>query len=125
MKESPSLIFFFSIQRSGENPFTSPAILQACADASNRVMGAIPVSPATSAFQVLSVSGAQGRRAPTPVMTPLRMAIALRRPPVSEPGPTPLRGGNYHERRGLSLLRCPRHGVVEPARPSASTAGVF
>src|ERR1700742_4455959 len=75
MKVSPSLIFFFSIHFSGEKPFTSPAMRQACLLASKRVMGAMPLLPERMASQVLSVSGPQGLTAPIPVMTTLRMAF--------------------------------------------------
>src|SRR5215831_19109024 len=90
MNVSPSFTFFFSIQRSGEKPFTSPAMRQAWFEASKRVMGAMPLFPAQIALQVLSVSGPHGLTAPMPVMTTLRMTA---------------QATDYHGFRGLSYSR--------------------
>src|SRR5262245_10067286 len=73
MKRSPSLIFFFSIHFSAENPLSSPANFTAWAEVSQAVIGPIPLRPARRPSQVLSVSIPTGLTAPMPVMTTRRI----------------------------------------------------
>src|SRR6185437_2511359 len=63
---------FFSIHWKGSKPFTSPANVQSNPVASNCVMGAIPLFPATRFFHTSSVPIPQAQTSPTPVTTTRR-----------------------------------------------------
>src|ERR1043166_7167731 len=69
MKRSIFLMSFFSTNVSASNPRTSPAIRQSNFEASNRVIGPIPLRPSTRAAQVGSVPIPQGGIRPIPVTT--------------------------------------------------------
>src|SRR6476659_5211635 len=69
MKTSIFLTSFLSTNCNGSKPFTSPAIRAENWEASNRVIGPIPLRPAQSASQFASVPIASGDTRPTPVTT--------------------------------------------------------
>jgi hypothetical protein len=64
MKTSIFLTSFFSRNCSGSKPFTSPAMRQENCDASNRVIGPMPLRPAQSASQLAWVPTPSGRHQP-------------------------------------------------------------
>src|SRR5512143_3723990 len=72
MKMSIFLISFFSMNRPGSNPFTSPAMRAVNADASKRVIGPIPLFPAVRAVQFSALPIPSGETMPTPVMATRR-----------------------------------------------------
>src|SRR5437016_7909155 len=85
MKTSIFLTSFFSMNRSGSKPCTSPAIWVANCAASNFVMVAIPLRPALSAAQFASVPIPSDDTRPMPVTTtrrvlaiPLLLALGVR-----------------------------------------------
>ena len=80
MKTSIFLTSFFSMNRSGSKPLTSPAIRAENCDASKRVIGPMPLCPAHSASQFASVPMPSGDTRPTPVTT----TRLLKQPPISE-----------------------------------------
>src|SRR3990172_379173 len=67
---------FFSTYWSGSKFLTSPAKRQGCCEASKRVMGAMPLWPAQSAFQTSSVPMPTPQSRPTPVTTTRRLLTA-------------------------------------------------
>ncbi len=69
MKTSIFLTSFFSMNCSGSNPFTSPAICAAYPVASNLVIGPMPLRPAHSASQLDAVPMPSGDTRPMPVTT--------------------------------------------------------
>src|SRR5437867_7663305 len=69
MKRSIFLTSFFPTNGSASNPRTSPAIRLPNFDASNRVIGPIPLWPSMRAVQVASVPTPHGVIRPTPVTT--------------------------------------------------------
>src|SRR5438128_9175682 len=69
MKTSIFLTSFFSRNRSGSKPFTSPAIRVENCDASNFVMADTPLWPASSACQFTSVPIPSDDTRPMPVTT--------------------------------------------------------
>jgi hypothetical protein len=77
MKMSIFLTSFLSRNRSGSKFLTSPAMRAENCDASNRVMGPIPLRPAQSASQFASVPMPSGDTMPTPVTT----TRLLKKPP--------------------------------------------
>src|SRR5438105_2457929 len=77
MNVSDFFTSFFSIQSSGLNPFTSPAMRQAYALASNFVIGPIPERPSTSPCQVGSLPTPSGEIMPIPVTTTRRLFMVL------------------------------------------------
>src|SRR6185295_15639762 len=84
MKTSIFLTSFLSTNCSGSKPCTSPAMRAEYCDASNRVIGPIPLLPARIASQFACVPMASGDTSPTPVTT----TRLLNRPPTL-PGPGP------------------------------------
>ena len=72
MKRPIFLTSFFSINFSGSKFLTSPAIWQACCEASNEVMEPIPDFPASRFAQVSSVVLPTAEIRPTPVTTTRR-----------------------------------------------------
>src|SRR3954463_5207324 len=77
MKTSIFLTSFFSIQRSGSNPRTSPAICVANCVASNLVIAPMPLLPLMSAFQFASVPIPSDDTRPMPVTTTRRLLTIL------------------------------------------------
>src|ERR671912_2848106 len=69
MKMSIFFSSFFSMNCSGSKFFTSPAKRVENADASKRVIGAMPLVPAHSASQLACVPIPTGDTRPTPVTT--------------------------------------------------------
>ena len=69
MKASIFLTSFFGMNRSGSKFFTSPAMRAENFDASNLVIGPIPLRPAHSASQFASVPIPNDDTRPTPVTT--------------------------------------------------------
>src|SRR4029453_17039793 len=69
MKTSIFLTSFLSTNWSGSKSLTSPAIRAENCDASNRVIGPIPLCPAQSASQFAPVPMPSGDTRPTPVTT--------------------------------------------------------
>src|SRR3954452_20381289 len=77
MKVSDFFTSFFSIQSSASKPFTSPAMRQAYALASNFVIGPMPERPSTSPCQVGSLPTPSGEIMPIPVTTTRRLVMVL------------------------------------------------
>src|SRR5438876_10632889 len=77
MKMSIFLTSFLSMNCSGSNSFTSPAIRVEKPDASKRVIGPIPLRPAQSASQFASVPMPSDDTNPIPVTTTRRMLVML------------------------------------------------
>src|SRR5437588_6008474 len=75
MNVSDFFTSFFSTQSSGLKPFTSPAIRQAYALASNFVIGPTPERPSTSPCQVGSLPTPSGEIMPIPVTTTRRLVM--------------------------------------------------
>src|SRR5687768_9329613 len=71
------LTSFFSTNRSGSNPFTSPAIRAENADASKRVIFPMPPWPAVKARQFDSVPMPTGDTSPMPVTTTRLLVTCL------------------------------------------------
>ena len=75
---------FLPITESASKPLISPAMRVGSADASNSVMGPIPLAPARHARHVLGASSPSGVTAPRPVMAtrtvPFRFTSRLRTP---------------------------------------------
>ena len=69
MKTSIFLTSFLSMNCSGSKSLTSPAMRAENCDASNRVIGPMPLRPAQSASQFASVPMPSGDTRPTPVTT--------------------------------------------------------
>jgi hypothetical protein len=69
VNRSISLSFFFSIQRVGSQPLTSPAMRTRKAEQSNCVMGPMPPVPESSAPHDSAVPMPTGVTSPIPVMT--------------------------------------------------------
>src|SRR3954471_13874921 len=78
MKTSIFLTSFLSTNWSGSKPFTSPAMRAEYCEASNRVIGPMPLFPARRASQFACVPMASGDTSPTPVTT----TRLLNRPPA-------------------------------------------
>src|SRR5262245_6609215 len=78
MKRSIFLTSFLPTQSSGLNPFTSPAMRQANADESKRVIGPTPETPRTRASQLSRAPSPSGDTMPMPVIT-TRLAIVAPR----------------------------------------------
>src|SRR5258706_3309555 len=57
----------------GSKPLTSPAMRASNAEASKRVIGPMPLAPASRASQVARVPTASGGTSPTPVQTTRRL----------------------------------------------------
>src|SRR5574342_865370 len=99
MKRSFRRASFFSMKRSGSKPFTSPAMRVGKVEASKRVMGPMPLRPATIAFQDSSTPIPTGLSRPSPVITtrrcdmlppPLRSSARTPRGPAPrQPRPAP------------------------------------
>src|SRR5437867_2587953 len=81
MKRSIFFASFLPTKASGSKPRTSPAIRQSNLDASNFVIGPMPLRPSRSACHVGSVPTPHGVMSPTPVTTTRR----FKRPPVLRP----------------------------------------
>src|SRR3954451_8489547 len=77
MNVSDFLTSFFSIQSSALKPFTSPAMRQAYALASNFVIGPMPERPSTSPCQVGSLPTPSGEIMPIPVTTTRRLVMRV------------------------------------------------
>src|SRR5437773_3916862 len=75
MKMSIFLTSFFSMNASGSNPFTSPAICVANCDASNLVIRLTPLQPALRACQLASFPIPSDDTRPMPVTTTRRVLI--------------------------------------------------
>src|SRR6476660_5451195 len=75
MKMSIFLTSFFSMNASGSNPFTSPAICVANCDASNLVIRLTPLQPALRACQLASVPIPSDDTRPMPVTTTRRVLV--------------------------------------------------
>ncbi len=75
MKRSFRRASFRSMNFSGSKPFTSPAMRVGKVEASNRVMGPMPLLPATSALQDSSTPMPTGETSPSPVTTTRRLLI--------------------------------------------------
>src|SRR5258708_11664204 len=75
MKTSIFLTSFLSMNCSGSNPRTSPAIWVANCDASNFVMVSTPLRPAVSAAQFASVPIPSDDTRPMPVTTTRRVVL--------------------------------------------------
>src|SRR5262245_56129151 len=69
MKRSIFFSSFFSMNCSGSKPLTSPAKRVANADASNRVMGPMPLTPPQRASQLAWIPMPTGDTRPRPVTT--------------------------------------------------------
>src|SRR5262249_32913258 len=76
---------FFSMNRNGSNPFTSPAMRAGKPVASNFVTCPTPLRPAQSASQLTEVPMPRGETRPIPVITtrlfnrpPLLLALGVR-----------------------------------------------
>ena len=78
MKTSIFLTSLFSMNCSGSNPLTSPAICAECCEASKCEIVPIPLRPSSSARQLASVPIPRGETIPTPVTT-----TRLPKPPPS------------------------------------------
>src|SRR3954447_18354871 len=83
MKMSIFLTSFFSMNRSGSNAFTSPAICVEKSDTSKRVMGVIPLCPPRRAVQFASVPMPSEDTSPMPVTTTRLLTLP---PPPSGAG---------------------------------------
>src|SRR5947207_828226 len=90
MNRSIFLTSFLPTQSSGLNPFTSPAMRQAKADGSKRVMGPTPETPRTRASQLSRAPRPSGETMPIPVITTL-LAIVPSRSPRRRLAAPPLR----------------------------------
>src|SRR3954468_17005924 len=77
MKMSIFLTSFFSMNRSGSKPWTSPAIRVANRAASNLVIARTPLCPARSAVQLSSVPIPSDDTRPMPVTTTRRLLTML------------------------------------------------
>ena len=75
MKRPIFLTSFFSTQLRGSNPRTSPAMRLSWAEASNRVMGPMPLEPAVMFLHTSAVPMPQPHSRPTPVTTTLRFKV--------------------------------------------------
>src|SRR5262249_12273640 len=75
MKMSIFLTSFFSMNRSGSKPLTSPAIRVATCTASNLVIVPMPPRPAASAAQLASVPMPSDDTRPIPVTTTRRVLV--------------------------------------------------
>src|SRR5512143_1417730 len=98
MKRSIFLTSFFSTQRSGSKPLTSPAMRVAKPAVSKRVIGPMPERPASSASQVGAVPTPSGDTSPTPVTTTRRRSLLamlsrMPRPPAGGGPGSVLLGG--------------------------------
>src|SRR4029453_8519754 len=83
MKTSIFLTSFFSMNCSGSNPRTSPAIFVANCDASNLVIVSMPLLPALRAAQFASVPIPSADPRPMPVTTTRRLVVMLFSPGVN------------------------------------------